>query len=67
MKFDHDFVGREALEKMQDKPHRRKVTFAWNAEDVARVLASGLRAAASSPTSGSTCRTPNYASSSFDR
>jgi vanillate/3-O-methylgallate O-demethylase len=40
VKFDHDFVGREALEKIADKPHRRKVTFAWNGEDVARIFAS---------------------------
>jgi vanillate/3-O-methylgallate O-demethylase len=40
VKFDHDFVGRDALEKMKDKPHRRKVTFAWNPEDVAKVFAT---------------------------
>ena len=36
VKFDHDFIGREALEKIADKPQRRKVTFAWNAEDVTK-------------------------------
>ena len=40
VKFDHDFVGREALEKMGDNPRRRKVTLAWNGEDVARVFRS---------------------------
>jgi vanillate/3-O-methylgallate O-demethylase len=40
VKFDHDFIGREALEKIADKPHRHKVTFAWNSDDVSRVLAS---------------------------
>ena len=35
--FDHDFVGREALEQM-DTPSRRKVTLAWNGEDVARAM-----------------------------
>ena len=35
VKFDHDFVGREALEAMGDEPKRRKVTLAWNGEDVA--------------------------------
>ena len=30
VKFDHDFIGREALQKIADKPHRKKVTFAWN-------------------------------------
>jgi vanillate/3-O-methylgallate O-demethylase len=38
VKFDHDFVGREALEAMADEPKRRKVTLAWNGEDVARVM-----------------------------
>ena len=40
VKFDHDFIGREALEKIADKPHRKKVTLAWNAEDVLKVFAS---------------------------
>jgi len=38
VKFDHDFVGREALEEMGDQPKRRKVTLAWNGEDVARAM-----------------------------
>ena len=42
VKFDHDFIGREALEKIADRPHRRKVTFAWNAADVVKVFASML-------------------------
>jgi Glycine cleavage system T protein (aminomethyltransferase) len=33
VKFDHDFTGREALEKLGD-PKRKKVTLAWNGEDV---------------------------------
>ncbi len=40
IKFDHDFIGREALEKMANKPHRKKVTFAWNGEDMGKVYAS---------------------------
>jgi len=40
VKFDHDFIGREALEKISDKPHRRKVTLAWNADDVGEVFRS---------------------------
>jgi len=41
MKFDHDFVGREALEKMAaEGGHRKKVTLAWNDEDVADIYAS---------------------------
>ena len=38
VKFDHDFVGRDALEKMVDNPERKKVTLAWNGEDVARAM-----------------------------
>jgi vanillate/3-O-methylgallate O-demethylase len=38
VKFDHDFVGREALEAMGDEPPRRKVTLAWNGEDVANAI-----------------------------
>lgn len=40
--FDHDFIGKEALRKMADQPHRRKVTFAWDADDVATVHRSML-------------------------
>src|SRR6478672_7741514 len=40
VKFDHDFIGREALEKIANKPHRKKVTFAWNADDVAKAFRS---------------------------
>jgi vanillate/3-O-methylgallate O-demethylase len=36
--FDHDFVGREALEAMADRPRFKKVTLAWNGEDVARAV-----------------------------
>ena len=40
VKFDHDFIGRDALEKMNPKEQRRKVTLEWNGEDVAKILAS---------------------------
>ena len=40
VRFDHDFVGREALEKMADEPKRRKVTLAWNGEDDAAAMGS---------------------------
>ena len=36
VKFDHDFVGRAALEKMSANPPRQKVTLLWNGDDVAR-------------------------------
>ena len=65
VKFDHEFIGREALEKIQDKPHRRKVTFAWNGEDVAKVMASLF----TSDESYKYIDLPlsNYASASFDK
>src|SRR3954453_5654749 len=37
VKFDHDFTGREALERMGE-PRRKKVTLAWHGGDVARAL-----------------------------
>jgi vanillate/3-O-methylgallate O-demethylase len=40
VRFDHDFIGREALEKIADGPHRKKVTFAWNGDDVGTVFRS---------------------------
>lgn len=40
IKFDHDFVGREALEGLDGGTQRRKVTLEWNAEDIARVMGS---------------------------
>jgi vanillate/3-O-methylgallate O-demethylase len=43
IKFDHDFVGRDAIEKMADQAHRKKVTFAWNPEDVLKIYASLLQ------------------------
>jgi syringate O-demethylase len=43
VKFDHDFIGREALEKMKDQPQRRKVTLALDSEDVVRVMSSMLQ------------------------
>ena len=43
VKFDHDFVGRDALEKMADNPERKKVTLAWNGDDVARAMGTLLK------------------------
>jgi vanillate/3-O-methylgallate O-demethylase len=40
VKFDHDFVGRDALLEMADRPRRKKVTLAWNGEDVAQAMGS---------------------------
>ncbi|MBO3664886.1 vanillate/3-O-methylgallate O-demethylase [Microbacterium stercoris] len=40
VKFDHDFIGRDALEKVDPATQRRKVTLAWNDEDLAKILTS---------------------------
>jgi vanillate/3-O-methylgallate O-demethylase len=40
VKFDHDFVGREALERMSTEQNRVRVTLAWSGEDVARAMQS---------------------------
>jgi vanillate/3-O-methylgallate O-demethylase len=66
VKFDHDFIGREALEKMSKEPQRKKVTFAWNPDDVVKSWRSMLDPGAGHykyvdlPLS-------NYGSSSFDK
>src|SRR6516164_7522153 len=66
VKFDHDFIGREALEKIAARPHRRKVTFAWNADDVSKAFRSMFEPGADHykyidlPLS-------NYASASYDK
>ena len=38
VKFDHDFIGRDALEAMAPGPHRRKMTLVWNPDDVAAIF-----------------------------
>ncbi|NQD97006.1 aminomethyl transferase family protein, partial [Pseudomonas sp. CrR25] len=38
--FDHDFIGREALERELAEPRRQVVTLEFNSEDVMRVHAS---------------------------
>jgi vanillate/3-O-methylgallate O-demethylase len=64
-RFDHDFIGKEALQAMEGKSHRRKATFAWNDDDVKKIWASQLSPPGENykwidlPLS-------NYASSSFD-
>ena len=40
VKFDHDFIGREALEKMAANPRRKKVTLALNSDDVLKGMST---------------------------
>jgi syringate O-demethylase len=42
VKFDHEFVGREALERMAGETHKTKVTLALDPEDVTRVISSNF-------------------------
>ena len=66
VKFDHDFIGRDALEAMDKAAQRRKVTLAWNGDDVTKVFASMFKPGEDMykyidlPLS-------NYASSSYDK
>ncbi len=40
VKFDHDFHGREALESLDPEKQRKKVTLAWNPQDVTKIISS---------------------------
>jgi vanillate/3-O-methylgallate O-demethylase len=42
VKFDHDFIGRDALAAIDGATQRRKVTLAWNAADLGKILVSPL-------------------------
>src|SRR5262245_13872682 len=64
-KFDHDFIGKDALQKMEGKVHRKKVTFAWNDQDVMKVLSS-MFAPPGENYKFIDLPLSNYASSSFD-
>src|SRR5262245_24224492 len=40
VRFDHDYIGKEAIQRQANQPQRHKVTFAWNKEDVVKVISS---------------------------
>ena len=42
IKLDHDFIGKDALQQIDGSTQRKKVTLAWNAEDLADIFASLL-------------------------
>ena len=67
VKFDHDFAGRAALEKMVEhkRPQRKKVTFEWNSEDLSRVMGSITSAGGNAKYYD--LPNANYATSSYDR
>ena len=65
VKFDHDFVGRDALEVMAESQTRRKVTLAWNGEDVARAM--GTLFESGDPAKHIDLPLSNYATWPYDR
>ncbi|WP_246022548.1 aminomethyl transferase family protein [Pararhodobacter zhoushanensis] len=65
IKFDHDFIGRAALEKMVDGPHRVKVTLVWDKEDVLKIF-GGLMEAFPGPKLME-MPTGNYAAHPYDQ
>jgi vanillate/3-O-methylgallate O-demethylase len=65
VKFDHDFIGRAALERLAGTPQRHKVSFEWDPDDVVRVHRSQL--APGTPFKTIDLPLSNYASSSYDR
>ncbi|WP_426781035.1 hypothetical protein [Pseudomonas syringae] len=40
IRFDHDFVGRAALERIMNEPHREIVTLEWDPDDILEIYAS---------------------------
>jgi len=66
VKFDHDFIGREALEKMADGPHRRKMTLVWNRDDVLKVF-GGMMDDADLPAKYMEMPAAHYATHPYDR
>jgi len=65
VKFDHEFTGRDALERIAKNPRRKKVTLAWNGEDVTRCIGSLFQPG--DPYKAIDLPLTNYASLSYDR
>jgi len=65
IRFNHDFIGREALEAKQHEPHKQKVTLEWNADDVLAIEKSIL----SGKDNGKYMETPvaHYAAHPYDK
>jgi vanillate/3-O-methylgallate O-demethylase len=45
VKFDHDFIGREALKELAKNPPRKRVSLVWNTDDVVRIYRSHFESA----------------------
>ena len=67
VKFDHDFIGRAALEKMAETPQRKKVTFVWNGEDLARVTGAMFQGGPGNLPKYVDLPLANYATLPFDK
>ena len=65
VRFDHDYIGRDALQKQSKEPQRKKVTFAWNREDVIKVMTSVLDEG--NPYKYIDLPLSNYTSASYDK
>ena len=66
VKFDHDFIGRDALEQLDPETQRQKVTLEWSNDDVAEVLASSLFSPEGEGYQFFDVPNANYGSSNFD-
>lgn len=66
IRFDHDFIGRAALERMAAGPHRRKVTLVWNRDDVLGVFA-GMMDDGTLPTKYMEMPAAHYTTHPYDR
>jgi vanillate/3-O-methylgallate O-demethylase len=65
VKFDHDFIGADALRKVDAAAQRKKVTLAWDADDTAKIFASLLDVNSRGYQSFEV-PTANYGSSNYD-
>jgi vanillate/3-O-methylgallate O-demethylase len=64
VKFDHDFIGRDALEQVEVDSQRKKVTLAWDDTDAAKILGSPVEP--DDPCQFFDVPIANYGSSNFD-
>ena len=67
VKFDHDFIGRAALEKMAASPQRKKVTFVWDGEDLARAVGALFQGGTGNLPKYVDLPLANYATLPFDK
>jgi vanillate/3-O-methylgallate O-demethylase len=67
IKFDHDFIGRDALERMAGQSQRKRVTFVWNADDLMAVMATNFGSVEGLPFKMPDFPCLNYAAAQYDR